>query len=296
MNFCRFDPRLFDEILDWLLVNGKYIDIQRLRSISKTKSPDAQRLAQAAACYVSLNSKTYKRKWEALSKSGKFFGEEPEPLFLTAEGDPYPRPKNISKIFSDYGFLRDEPVSRSLSRPVPVNIRGNIRFLMRSLFGTGSRAECILYLLTNKTGTPSEIAKAAGISVRAVQDALIDLSDSLLVIAVREGKRKILYRVSKERWWKFLSGDEYADEKPPEYLNWLAVFSALEEVFDAVSRAEASKSDYMQSSILRQAAENIKNEFAKSGISLPPAPGAGAGPEEYARKFLDFVSAVLGAE
>ncbi|MBW2184803.1 MAG: hypothetical protein JRF49_13220, partial [Deltaproteobacteria bacterium] len=37
LEMARYEPRLFDEILDWLVVNGKWIDIQRLRGIIKTK-------------------------------------------------------------------------------------------------------------------------------------------------------------------------------------------------------------------------------------------------------------------
>ena len=37
LEFARYEPRLFDEILDWLVINGKWIDIQRLRGILKKK-------------------------------------------------------------------------------------------------------------------------------------------------------------------------------------------------------------------------------------------------------------------
>ena len=29
----RYEPRLFDEVLDWLVINGRWIDLQRLRGI-----------------------------------------------------------------------------------------------------------------------------------------------------------------------------------------------------------------------------------------------------------------------
>ena len=33
----RYEPRLFDEVMDWLTVNGRWIDMQRLRGILREK-------------------------------------------------------------------------------------------------------------------------------------------------------------------------------------------------------------------------------------------------------------------
>ncbi len=299
LGMSRFEPRLFDEILDWLVVNGKIIDIQRLRALLKDKDDKTQRLVSGVACFVSHEAKSYQRKWQPLSRlKAGVHGRAPlqmETLFLTKEGQPYPRPKAESIIFHEYGFLREELLLRKMSRPVSVNTPGNIRFLLRALFGIGSRAECILYLLTHEAGHPAEVAEAIGISVRGTQDALIELAESGLVLTRIKGKRKIEYWLSQKKWWEFFSGMNYAETKPAAYLDWPALFSALNNVWQVLNEVEKADSEYMRSSKLRQAMETITQEFSASGVTLPPVPGKEVRPQEYETAFQKFIVRVLGA-
>ena len=98
-----------------------------------------------------------------------------------------------------------------MTREVPVTSSNTLRFLLRGLFGLGSRAECLAYLLTHDGGHPSEVSKNIGLSVRGTQDALIELSRSGLVLTRVKGKRKIEYWLSQERWWEFLSRGSMAE-------------------------------------------------------------------------------------
>ncbi len=297
LGICRFEPRLFDEIIDWLVINGKFIDIQRLRAILRIKDVKTRRLVSAAAGYVSGKAGSYSRKWEALSLVEKNAPPaDKEILFISKEGKPFPKPRNLSKIFLEYGFLRGEISGRSMSRPVPVNTGINIRFLLRSLFGVGSRSECLLYLLTHESGHPADIAEAAGSSSQAVKDSLIELAGSGLVRRRKIGKRKTEYRLSQNRWWEFLSGKDGLSVRPPSYINWIALFSALEHVFEALTEAGGAKSAYMKSSRIKQSMQAISDEFSASGISLPGMPGRHAKPEKFELEFQDFIVRVFGAD
>jgi len=71
LEITRYEPRLFDEILDWLVVNGKWLDIQRLRGIMKTKEGKTQRLTSAVGYFLSHEAKTYQRKWRMLGLLNK---------------------------------------------------------------------------------------------------------------------------------------------------------------------------------------------------------------------------------
>ena len=151
LQITRYEPRLFDEILDWLVENGKRIDIQRLRGILKRKDAMTKRLISAVACYVSQESKTNGRKWRTLSSlNKKKSGAPDEMLFIIKKGKPYPKVKREAAVFKEYGFVREDISLRTMTKPVSVNTQNNIRFLLRALFGIGSRAECILYLLTHE--------------------------------------------------------------------------------------------------------------------------------------------------
>ena len=271
---ARYEPRLFDEILDWLVINGKWIDIHRLRGITKIKDEKTQRLLSVVAYFLSQEVKSYQRKWHVLRTLRKLDSDiQSEMLFQTKQGKPYPKPGVESKesrvggvesrqsrgsaIFHDYGFLRDEFSLRKMSKSVSVVAKSNIRFLLRALFGIGSRSECILYLLTHEAGHPAEVANAIGISARGVQDALIELAESGLVFTRLKGKRLMEYWLSQEKWWEFLFGMNYEEIKRPVWLDWISLFSALMNVWKILNEIEKSKSDYMRSSKLRESMDTI---------------------------------------
>jgi len=293
---ARYEPRLFDEILDWLVINGKWIDIHRLRGITKTKDEKTQRLLSVVAYFLSQEAKSYQRKWHVLRTLRKLDPDvQSEMLFQTKQGKPYPQAKNNSAIFHNYGFLRDEFSLRKMSKSVSVVAKSNIRFLLRALFSIGSRSECILYLLTHEAGHPAEVANAIGISVRGAQDALIELAESGLVFTRIKGKRMMEYWLSQERWWKFLFGINFEEIKKPIWLDWVSLFSALINVWKILNEIEKSKSDYMRSSKLRESMETINLEFKKSQLVLPPIPSRDISPAKYEEEFQNFIIKVLGA-
>lgn len=308
LEMARYDPRVFDEILDWLVVNGQWVDISRLRGILKEASETTKRLTSAVANYVSQEAPTYKRKWNALASLYKAMPETPTLLFLTRDGKPHPPPKTDHHIFLNYGFRREVFVLRKMTRPVSVAKTSNLRFLLRALFGLGSRAECIAYLLTHEAGHPSEVAREIGLSTRGAQDALIELSESGLVLTRGAGKRKIEYWLSRKRWLQFITGvnlDEGAAatewgntfvwHNTPVWLNWISLYSALLSVWNVLNEVAETKSDYMRSSKLREVMETISVEFLKSGLDLPSVPGPGVGPDRYEQEFQTFITKVLGA-
>lgn len=296
LEMARYEPRLFDEILDWLVVNGKWVDISRLRGILKEASETTKRLVSAVANYVSHDAPTHKRKWNALASLYRASQNAPETiLFLTKEGKHHPPPNKASHILQDYGFLRETFVLRKMTRPVLVTRMSNLRFLLRALFGLGSRSECIAYLLTHEAGHPSEVAREIGLSTRGAQDTLIELSESGLVLTRVKGKRKIEYWLSQKKWFEFILGPNFDEMKTPVWLNWISLYSALLSVWNVLNEVEETKSDYMRSSKLREAMETINLEFSKSGLDLPPVPGPEVGPDRYEQEFQTFITKVLGA-
>jgi len=294
----RYEPRLFDEVMDWLAVNGKWIDIQRLRGILRGKDTITRNLVGAVAEF--LTKEADERKWRNLSRfcrsqassdSGKA-----ESLFYEKNGQPHPISKNPDASFLSCGFHRPRLAVRRMTRQVPITSHSTVRFLLRALLGLGSRAECLIYLLTHDGGHPSEVAKAIGLSVRGTQDALIELSRSGLILTRVKGKRKIEYWLSHERWWEFLSRGSIEEIEKPVWIDWIALYSALSRVWttmDEIGKDEIS--DYMRSSKLRDSLEVVGNEFAKSGLDIPPVPGTDVRPEEYEKAFEAFVIKVFGA-
>jgi hypothetical protein len=294
----RYEPRLFDEVMDWLVVNGKWIDMQRLRGILRKKEAITRNLMGAVAAF--LIKEADERKWRNLGRfcqSRTFNGSsKAEPLFYERTGKPHPISKRPDQSFLSCGFNRPQLSARRMTRQVPVTSHNTLRFLLRALFGLGSRAECLVYLLTHDGGHPSEVAKAIGLSVRGTQDALIELAGSGLVLTRVKGKRKIEYWLSHERWWEFLSRGSIEEIEKPVWIDWIALYSALSTVWTDMNEIRKEEiSDYMRSSRLRDALELVGNEFSRSGLDIPPVPGADVRPEEYEKAFEEFIINVFGA-
>lgn len=296
LDMAQYDPRLFDEVMDWLVTNGHWIDIQRLKGILKTKSNETNRLMGAVSEF--MVSQGPERKWGKLAeiclvdipkKSVSLFKEretKAQRLLTTIKED---------VAFRKYGFTRNALTPSGKSREVISTAQSTIRFLLRALFGVGSRAECLLYLMTHDGGHPSEVAKAIGISVRGAQDTLIELAKSGLVLTRVRGKRKIEYWLSQERWWEFLSKGSYEETRRPAWIDWISLFTALLTVWTALLEIGETESEYIKSSKLRDAMELVGNEFARSGIDIPSIPGRNVRSENYAKAFEDFIIRVFGA-
>ena len=292
----RYEPRLFDEVMDWLAVNGKWLDLQRLRGILQAKGDTTRNLLGAAAAFLVRERR--ERRWQNLAcktevrEGATSMGS----LFYQKDGRPYPLSDKLDPTFLSCGFNRPKLTVRRLTREVPVTSHCTIRFLLRALFGLGSRAECLVYLLTHEGGHPAEIAKAIGLSVRGTQDALIDLARSGLVLTRIKGKRKIEYWLSQERWWEFLSRGRVGEIRRPIWIDWIALYNGLSQIWAALDEmSQEGISDYMRSSRLRDSLEAVGNEFLKSGLDLPPLPGKDVRPEEYEKAFEAFIIHMLGA-
>jgi hypothetical protein len=52
----------------------------------------------------------------------------------------------------------------------------------------------------------------------------------------------------------------------------------------------------MRSSKLRDSLEQVGNEFLKSGLDIPPIPGANVKPNEYEKAFETFIIKVFGSQ
>lgn len=295
----RYEPRLFDEVMDWLVVNGYWIDLQRLRGILRKQEAAKCMLMGAVAAWLAVNSDD--RKWMNLANlykpSTAAETGHATPLFYQKDGQPYPTIGNPDTAFMAYGFYRPMLTLRKLTRQVPITSHTTLRFLLRVLFGVSSRAECLTYLLTHDGGHPSEVAKSIGLSLRGTQDALIDLSRSGLVLTRIKGKRKTEYWLSQERWWEFLSKGSITEVKRPLWIDWMALYSALAQCWTALNEVNREDlSDYMRSSRLRDSFELVANEFSRSGLDIPSLPGSDVSPQEYEKAFESFILQVFGAQ
>ena len=238
-SFGRLDPRLFDEVLDWLSSEGNTINLQRLKNLQTT-----HRLGHPgvlAAMAATIGRRAPQAKWLTFSRELAIpIGEElaGKPTFRK-RGPVYEIPKEPvllfpgipvmgeeDELFRSFGWQREQVQLRKLSSPPNPNLRTNLLFKLRALFGLQARAEIMACLLCSEASYPAEIAMLTGYFPRTVQLALNEMTRSGHVLTGREAREKRFHLRHEE--WGFLA--KAPAHQFPRWVNWGALFAALDGV------------------------------------------------------------------
>ncbi len=253
----RHEPRLFDEVLDWLGKNGSFINIMRLKRILRTEEfAGGRTLAAVAAC---LSKGTEALKWKLLAESA-----QPSPtmegFFIAAGGQPLPVLGKPELRFARYGFKRGPLRLRGYSQRFSPTQATTLALQLRALFGINVRCEIVLYLLTHESAHPSQIARQAYFFERAVQGTLVDMSRSGIVQLRASGREKHYWLVQKH-WAALLQ----RAEPLPEWITWPPLFSALERIWLKLSDPRLDTLEpLLQSSELRQLMVQVRPALARA--------------------------------
>lgn len=285
ISVARRDPRLFDEVLDWMVLNRQLLSLQRLRNLSRRFPIDPQ-LVGAVITWAE------DPKLSALREPRVAEGRQLQmrPVFsqdvLSFIGEPDP-------AFAEYGYLRPRFNRSQKSRDPDPKIAANFAFLLRHLFGPGSRSEVIRILLTFTDG-PLDVARISdesGFAKRNVNDTLSSLAASRTVKArrVRNERVFIAYRDK----WASLLGVGPSAESMPVFVSWVHLLPAFVEITEWLDRMiETEHSEYMISSSARDLMERISPDLEMAGLDIgPKATSHGAA---YLPAFVDTVDTLLG--
>jgi hypothetical protein len=249
----RGEPRLFDEVLDWMLVNERLLSVQRLRNL--VADDEDRRLVEAVLGWLGQN----RRRARLGSRSPKTEGQ-PEPFFrgsLLEVPDPDP-------AFLALGFLKpaNEPSGKSQAPDVQLQI--NFAFRLRLLLGVSVRAEVARALLT--TDAPwmnvQALADATAYAKRNAQEAVGSLASGGFVDSWMSGNENRY--AATGRWAKFLGADRL-----PRSEAWPQLFHAyrliLRWLFD---RTTQGLSDYLLLSRARTLVEEIERDLSFAGVTV----------------------------
>lgn len=219
----RFDARLLDEVLNWLRQHGRFINIQRLKSLQQQHGVGNKRVLSAMAATLLENSRLAKwRAIEMLAETGK--GEEP--LFWNPDGSPLPVFGKPDPFFQRFGYFRGMQHPRRDASPPKVQSPDLLLIKLRALFGVNARAEIISALLTARSSHPSGLARRTGYLPRSVQDILNEMAFSGHVIACRpKGSREKFFSL-RPGDWNFLI--TWSEPKFPQWVDWPVIFSLLQ--------------------------------------------------------------------
>ena len=151
----RDDPRLFDELLGWLVVNGDLVSRQRLANLCPA-TDRTRRVVDAALAWAGEHG----ARLRPLSPPGE---AGTEPLFpsITRVTDP-------DDPFLNYGFAKPRADSRMRSSPPDRFLPVSFAFRLRDLLGVSARAEIVRFLVTSRArdATVLTVAEAASYAKR----------------------------------------------------------------------------------------------------------------------------------
>ncbi len=193
----RRDPRLFDEVLDWLTINGDLINVPRLRRmIDKRGLASVDRVFRAVS-EVLTSRKSMAAKWSirGAEQARPQPGLREEVFFVDLQGVPLPMPREPDPLFRRAGFLREQIRFRGLSRSFPRAGAASMLLRLRALIGNSSRCELLCLLATRPRLTGNQATELTDYAPRTIQIALSEMSRSGYVDSERIGN-EIHYTLS----------------------------------------------------------------------------------------------------
>lgn len=284
---ARHDPRLFDEIFDWLQQNGPWINLQRLARLQKDHGLGERTILAALGQHLAKDSAHFKWKiltWRVAKDPPK---TEPEALFhgVPLLGSP-------DEIFLRWGWVRAPATLRGMSQVPKADQPATFLIKLRALFGRMARAEVIGWLLTHESGHAAEIASSVGYFPRSIQLVLNDLLVSGHVRAVRVGREK-RFAIRRDEW-RFLitwsDGTEF-----PRWIDWAPLFSALAIFLDALAKPGLDEhSDRFQAIQLREALDRALPALAQAGLAHQLKATRELRGTELISAFIEDISSLLG--
>lgn len=286
LTVCRYDARLFDEILDWLTVNSGLMNAQRLKNL--LQQFDFQCKAELSAVAELLGKKSSNTlKWKTLSSSHAL--ATAEPLFYFKEGKPLPLPSEKAPEFSAHGLLRGPVKLRGYSQPFPVQGMATLLLRLRALLGVNSRCELLCLLGASDEIHPADIARQTGYFARTTQSALVEMARSG-VVEMRSSHREKMY------WLKpgLLDNLLRPDGQPTAWVNWAPLFRALEILWLGLIDPKRQDLDpLLLASELRRLTIAMRPLLGEAGWGMHLRNESAYRGEEYGAVFVQDITALL---
>jgi hypothetical protein len=286
LQVARADPRLFDELLDWMLLNEALLSVRRLRAVC---IDDADRALVAAA----IGWLARRRPRARLRTAEREIAPDVlEPLFAGAGAA-----RELDPDFAAAGLLRPVVEPSGKSRPPDLEAAINLDFRLRGLLGVGIRAEVVRILLcvNSRWMTAGALARTAAYAKRNVHDALTGLAAARAISMVTvSGEQR--YAIDKHAWGALLG---LSPAQLPVHRDWPQLLGALRSILRWSEQPQLrDASDYMRASSARQLLEQLRPELAFAGVTTnlrATAESAPAAMEELIERMLADMTATAPA-
>jgi hypothetical protein len=287
---ARHDARLFDAILDWLNINGRYLNVQRVRRLSSDQSFKGE--AVFAAMAAKTRTSAFAVKWSRSTHvPDKKANSGNEPLFFMPDGKPLPVLHAPDPVFLSHGLVRELYEKRGVAQPFGTRDSATLLLKLRALIGVSSRCEILTYLLLNGYGSPRAVARSCGFYPATVIKALAEMEESGFLVSRMEGRQR-QYSLASDTWRTLLLG-----EARPRWIAWPALFSALVQIwlFLGVPERDGQSPLAQASSLRRILITSVTGNLASCGLGLPALAIEPHTGEELLPYFMTRMNDVLDA-
>jgi hypothetical protein len=258
IGIARRDPRLFDEMLDWMAFNHELLSVQRLRNLAG-RFPLPPGLVAAVTAWarqtVPVNLPVSDQAAPAQDRKPVF---SPDVLAFVSRQDP---------VFAQHGFIRPPAARTGKSHDPDPALPVNLSFRLRYLFGPGGRSETMRVLLTWPDGAldAARIADEAGFAKRNVSDVLTSLAASGVIKAAWVGNERH-FTAYRERWALLL---DLTGPGMPSFVPWVRLLpAALQIVMWLDEKAGTAESDYLIASQARSLINRLTRDLEAAGIDI----------------------------
>lgn len=265
LEVARDDPRLLDQILDWLVANEGLLSVRRLRALCT--GPDDRQLVEGALGWLAQ----FRPRARLKPREADQVERRPKPMFRSLSShveDPDP-------AFAAVGLLRPLKRPGGPAREPDMRAPINLAFRLRQFLGISARAEIVRYLLTAEEPAVSarSVTRSAGFAKRNVHEALLSLHASGVVSLLGSGREQ-RYAVDRESWMRLLGIDP---GEMPSHREWPPLLAGVRELLRWLSQGELDDlSDYLLGSRARDLLEDVRSDFEQAGIPVGRGPAADA--------------------
>lgn len=260
LEVARAEPRLFDELMDWMLVNESLLSIRRLRAMCVGET-DRTLTAATLRWLARQRPRARLGNWGPAPATTTL-----QPLFRS--GVPVSK---TDEDFSAAGWLRP-PLSPSHKSSAPDPTAPiNLAFRLRHILGMGIRAEIVRILLTIEDPwvNAQALARSTGYAKRNVHDALVGLSAAGVVSAFTVGAEQ-RYTADRPAWAALLGCQP---DELPAHRDWPQLLGALRRILRWSEQPElATMSEYLRASRSRDLLEIMSGDLAFVGIPTHSSP------------------------
>ena len=261
--YGRYDSRLMDESIDWLMKFGNRISVQRLQGLHKNWPGVADTRMLAAIAEV-LAGNVAHRKWRVLMDEPAS-SSEPEAFFKSIDGKPATKPKKTDPVFARHGLMREPLELRGMSQPPDSESPRNLIFTLRALLGVNARAEIMGWLLTHESGHPAAIARSTGYFSKSIQQILNEMTESGQVSSIRIGREKH-FSISHRQRWQTLLCPATDENEYPGWIDWMPLFSVVTHFAGTIGRPGFEEtSEHFQAAKFRETLDQCAPALVQTG-------------------------------